>query len=130
MQLSFSSVAWQTWSCTAFDLGLPSVVPRQCECPPTAAFCRPANVKQLNRGQIWLRAQCRLCCLCFLCLLAATLFPGDGIGPEIAESVKEIFKAAGAPIIWDEQHIGTTVDERTNSFVTRENLDSVLVSGL
>jgi isocitrate dehydrogenase (NAD+) len=70
-------------------------------------------------------------CLCLLlCLLAATLFPGDGIGPEIAESVKEIFKAAGAPIIWDEQHIGTTVDERTNSFVTRENLDSVLVSGL
>jgi hypothetical protein len=30
--------------------------------------------------------------------------------------------------VWDEQHIGTAVDERTNSFVTRENLDSVLVS--
>jgi hypothetical protein len=64
-----------------------------------------------------------------VCLLAsATLFPGDGIGPEIADAVKKIFEAAGAPIVWDEQHIGTKVDERTNSFVTRENLDSVLVS--
>eukprot|EP00775_Hariotina_reticulata_P002820 gene2820-3113_t len=58
--------------------------------------------------------------------VVATLFPGDGIGPEIAEAVKQIFSAAGAPIVWDEQHIGKTVDERTNSFVTRENLDSVL----
>jgi isocitrate dehydrogenase (NAD+) len=60
-------------------------------------------------------------------LITATLFPGDGIGPEIAVAVKEIFAAAGAPIAWDEQHVGTKVDERTNSFVTRENLDSVLV---
>jgi hypothetical protein len=43
--------------------------------------------------------------------------------------VKQIFVAADVPIVWDEQHIGKTVDERTNSFVTRENLDSVLVSG-
>jgi predicted pyridoxine 5'-phosphate oxidase superfamily flavin-nucleotide-binding protein len=56
------------------------------------------------------------------------LYSGDGIGPEISEAVKAIFKAAGAPIVWDEQHLGKTVDERTNSFVTRENLDSVLVS--
>eukprot|EP00877_Chromochloris_zofingiensis_P006662 jgi/Chrzof1/2249/Cz11g08120.t1_IDH1[v5.2] len=62
--------------------------------------------------------------------ITATLFPGDGIGPEIAEAVKEIFTAANAPIVWDEQHIGTTVDERTNSFVTRENLDSVLKNGI
>lgn len=58
--------------------------------------------------------------------ITATLFPGDGIGPEIAEAVKTIFTAAEAPIVWDEQHIGNKVDERTNSFVTRENLDSVL----
>jgi isocitrate dehydrogenase (NAD+) len=49
-----------------------------------------------------------------------------GIGPEIAESVKAIFKAAEAPIAWEEQHIGKEVDPRTNSFITRENLDSVL----
>jgi isocitrate dehydrogenase (NAD+) len=28
--------------------------------------------------------------------------PGDGIGPEIAESVKNIFSAAKAPIQWEE----------------------------
>uniref|UniRef100_A0A7S0VFD1 Isopropylmalate dehydrogenase-like domain-containing protein n=1 Tax=Polytomella parva TaxID=51329 RepID=A0A7S0VFD1_9CHLO len=57
---------------------------------------------------------------------SATLFPGDGIGPEIAEAVQSIFKAAGVPVTWDEQTIGKTVDPRTNSFVSRENLDSVL----
>lgn len=59
--------------------------------------------------------------------VTATLFPGDGIGPEIAEAVKEVFTAAGAPIRWEEQYIGKTADPRTNSMVTRENLDSVLV---
>lgn len=56
-----------------------------------------------------------------------TLFPGDGIGPEIATAVKSIFSNAGVPIKWDEQIVGTTADPRTNSMVTRENLDSVLV---
>lgn len=40
----------------------------------------------------------------------------------------KIFESAEAPIVWDVQHIGKEVDPRTNSFVTRENLDSVLVS--
>lgn len=60
--------------------------------------------------------------------VTAALFPGDGIGPEIADAVKEIFTAAGAPIKWEEQYIGKTADPRTNSMVTRENLDCVLVS--
>jgi isocitrate dehydrogenase (NAD+) len=58
--------------------------------------------------------------------VTATLFPGDGIGPEIAVAVQKIFTAAEVPVQWDEQHVGTSVDPRTNSFVTRENLDSVL----
>ena len=62
--------------------------------------------------------------------ITATLFPGDGIGPEIANAVKQVFNAAGVPIHWDEQHVGKTPDPRTNSMVTRENLDSVLVSSL
>ena len=41
----------------------------------------------------------------------------------------EIFEAAKAPIKWDVQLIGKEVDPRTNSFVSRENLDSVLVRG-
>ncbi|GAL86901.1 isocitrate dehydrogenase [Sporocytophaga myxococcoides] len=35
-----------------------------------------------------------------------TLIPGDGIGPEIVESVKDIFSAAGAPIEWEEINAG------------------------
>ena len=68
----------------------------------------------------------------FFCREASTvtLFPGDGIGPEIADSVKKVYTAAGIDIDWDEQLVGTTADPRTNSMVTRENLDSVLVSAL
>lgn len=62
--------------------------------------------------------------------ITCTLFPGDGIGPEIADAVKKIFEAADAPIDWDEQYIAKVADPRTNSMVTRENLDSVLVCTL
>jgi isocitrate dehydrogenase (NAD+) len=31
-----------------------------------------------------------------------TLIPGDGIGPEISESIKNIYVAAGVPIQWEE----------------------------
>ena len=41
--------------------------------------------------------------------------------------MKKIFKAAEVPIKWDPQYVGLEVDERTNSMVSRENLDSVLV---
>jgi isocitrate dehydrogenase (NAD+) len=58
----------------------------------------------------------------------ATLFPGDGVGPEIADAVQKVFIAAKVPVTWDVQHISKTVDPRTNSMVTRENLDSVKVS--
>lgn len=60
----------------------------------------------------------------------ATLFPGDGIGPEIAASVKQIFKAAGVPIEWEEHHVGTTVDPRTKSFVTFDSMESVRKNGI
>jgi isocitrate dehydrogenase (NAD+) len=40
--------------------------------------------------------------------------------------VQYIFEEAKAPITWDIQHVGKEVDPRTNSYVTRENLDSVL----
>jgi len=59
--------------------------------------------------------------------VTAALFPGDGIGPEIADAVRNIFSAQGVPIQWEEQYISKTADPRTNSMVTRENLDSVLV---
>eukprot|EP00798_Chlamydomonas_sp_ICE-L_P010281 gene10281-8203_t len=58
--------------------------------------------------------------------ISATLFPGDGIGPEISLATTQIIEAAGVTINWDTQNIGSTVDKRTNSMVSRENLDSVL----
>jgi isocitrate dehydrogenase (NAD+) len=38
--------------------------------------------------------------------IAATLIPGDGIGPEISEAVVAILAALGAPIDWDIQQGG------------------------
>ncbi|CAN4105477.1 unnamed protein product [Withania somnifera] len=58
-------------------------------------------------------------------LVRATLFPGDGIGPEIAESVRQIFKVAEVPIEWEEHYVGKEIDPRTNSFLTWESLESV-----
>ncbi|XP_051132234.1 3-isopropylmalate dehydrogenase, chloroplastic-like [Andrographis paniculata] len=58
-------------------------------------------------------------------LIRATLFPGDGIGPEIAESVKQVFKVAEVPIEWEEHYVGKEVDPRTQSFLTWESLESV-----
>ncbi|KAL0338437.1 UNVERIFIED_CONTAM: 3-isopropylmalate dehydrogenase, chloroplastic [Sesamum angustifolium] len=58
-------------------------------------------------------------------LIRATLFPGDGIGPEIAESVKQVFGAADVPIEWEEHFVGKEVDPRTQSFLTWESLESV-----
>lgn len=41
-----------------------------------------------------------------------TLIPGDGIGPEITQSVVEILEKAGAQIEWDVQTAGTDVIEK------------------
>lgn len=63
-------------------------------------------------------------------VVRATLFPGDGIGPEIAASVKQIFKAAGVSIEFEEHHIGTKVDARTGSLVTFDSMESVRQNGI
>lgn len=60
--------------------------------------------------------------------LKATLFPGDGVGPEICDAVSLMLKTAGVPVEWDVQLAAKDKpDPRTNSFITRENLDSVKV---
>ena len=38
--------------------------------------------------------------------IAATLIPGDGIGPEITAAIVDILAAAGAPFDWDRQRGG------------------------
>ncbi|EDV27068.1 uncharacterized protein TRIADDRAFT_54615 [Trichoplax adhaerens] len=45
-----------------------------------------------------------------------TLIPGDGIGPEISEAVKEIFATAKAPIEWDQVDV-TPVKAASGKYV-------------
>lgn len=47
------------------------------------------------------------------------MIPGDGIGPEISNSVQTIFKAAGIPITWDVQNV------TPEKGVTQEVIDSL-----
>lgn len=46
-----------------------------------------------------------------------TLIPGDGIGPEISESLKNIFEAAGVPISFETENVGTEVYEKTGELI-------------
>ena len=46
-----------------------------------------------------------------------TLIPGDGIGPEISESLKNIFEAAGVPISFETENTGTEVYEKTGELI-------------
>ena len=89
----------------------------------------------------------------------ATFLPGDGIGPEIAKSVRLVFETAGVPLQWEEHHFSPEyIDPETNrqvcsssspssslsvlldsdlallrfsfSMVTRSALDSLLKNGM
>lgn len=37
--------------------------------------------------------------------MQVTLIPGDGVGAEITDSVKEIFESVNAPIEWDQYNV-------------------------
>lgn len=54
-----------------------------------------------------------------------TLITGDGIGPEIIESVKQIFKAAGVPIEWEEVNAGMVSLEQGDELIPQSLIDSV-----
>lgn len=54
-----------------------------------------------------------------------TLIKGDGIGPEIAESVLNIIKSAGVEIDWDIQKAGADVIENEGVPLPERVLDSV-----
>lgn len=59
-----------------------------------------------------------------------TLVAGDGIGPEIAASVKEIFNAAGAGLEWDEVQVGLEAFKATNTLIPQSFYDSMERTGL
>ena len=54
-----------------------------------------------------------------------TLIPGDGIGPEITNSVVEILKAAGAQIEWEIQTAGADVIEQEGTPLPTRVIDSI-----
>lgn len=54
-----------------------------------------------------------------------TLIPGDGIGPEITESVVKILKEAGAQIEWDVQSAGAQAVEKEGSPLPKRVIDSI-----
>lgn len=58
-----------------------------------------------------------------------TLFPGDGIGPEIAESVKRIFAAAQVPVKWETHIIDVHAAKPGEDLISKEALDSVRRNG-
>lgn len=54
-----------------------------------------------------------------------TLVNGDGIGPEISESVMKIIKASGLSIDWDIQTAGADVIEKEGTPLPQRVLDSI-----
>jgi isocitrate dehydrogenase (NAD+) len=55
-----------------------------------------------------------------------TLFRGDGIGPEISQSVVDIFKSAGVPIEWEEYSIYSKAVTDDGDLISKESLESIL----
>lgn len=56
----------------------------------------------------------------------ATIFPGDGIGPEISQAVINIFEAAKVPVEWEFHTISTHAVTPGGDLISQEALDSVL----
>lgn len=54
-----------------------------------------------------------------------TLIPGDGIGPEITESVVKILDKAGAKINWDVQPAGADVIEKEGTPLPQRVIESI-----
>ncbi len=54
-----------------------------------------------------------------------TLIPGDGIGPEVTESVVHIIKASGVQIDWDRHDAGVIAFKRFGQTLPMDLLDSV-----
>ena len=62
--------------------------------------------------------------------IPATLIAGDGIGPEIVESVIEILDAVGAPFAWDPQLAGMAGVDAVNDPLPKQTIESIRRTGL
>ena len=54
-----------------------------------------------------------------------TLIKGDGIGPEIIQSVKDIFQAADVPVEWEEQNAGQSALDESGELIPKSLIDSI-----
>ena len=59
-----------------------------------------------------------------------TMFEGDGIGPEIAKSVRRIFKAANVTIVWEQHQIHKKAQTKEGDLISKQAIDSVVVNGV
>ena len=55
----------------------------------------------------------------------ATLIMGDGIGPEVTESVVQVLDALGSPFAWDMQHGGLAAIDRSGDPLPGATLESI-----
>jgi isocitrate dehydrogenase (NAD+) len=62
--------------------------------------------------------------------IEATLIPGDGIGPEVTESVVQALDALGKPFTWDVQQGGLAAIEASGDPLPKVTLDSIRRTGL
>ncbi|MCA9791577.1 MAG: NAD-dependent isocitrate dehydrogenase [Candidatus Eremiobacteraeota bacterium] len=53
------------------------------------------------------------------------LIPGDGIGPEITDSVRQIFEAAEIPVEWKVRQAGMTAMEKDGQLLPEETLEAI-----
>jgi isocitrate dehydrogenase (NAD+) len=57
--------------------------------------------------------------------IPATLIPGDGIGPEVTESVVQVLDALGKPFAWDTQLGGLAAIDKSGDPLPAATLDSI-----
>jgi len=57
--------------------------------------------------------------------IEATLIPGDGIGPEIMDSVRFVLDALGAPFVWDVRQGGLAAVESEGDPLPKDTLASI-----
>ena len=54
-----------------------------------------------------------------------TLFEGDGIGPEITQTVLDVFKALEVPIEFEKYDIGQTSYDKTGILIPEDAIESI-----
>lgn len=57
--------------------------------------------------------------------MLVTLIKGDGIGPEVATSMKEVLKAVGSKVVFEEINAGATVFEKEGTYLPDRLFESI-----